>query len=179
MPDRENWNKEGRKEDFAAPFAGWDFGWLDVPELIAKAERVFEFPLVDRDPLPRWSFGATTLLGDAAHPMYPIGSNGVSQAILDADALARALAEQGDPLAALAAYEAERLPATGKIVLANRGNGPEQCMQIAEERAPGGVARVDDVFAEGELAGIAAKYKAVAGFSKEAVQARTERVTPA
>lgn len=179
MPERENWNKEGDKADFAAPFAGWDFGWLDVPGLIAGAERVFEFPLVDRDPLPRWSFGATTLLGDAAHPMYPIGSNGASQGILDADALVRALAEHRDPQEALAAYEAERLPATAKIVLANRGNGPEQCMQMAEERAPQGFARVEDVFAEGELEGIAARYKAVAGFSKEAVQARTEKATPA
>ncbi|MFT4028197.1 MAG: flavin-dependent oxidoreductase [Novosphingobium sp.] len=179
MPDRENWNKEGDKADFAAPFAGWDFGWLDVPGLIAGAERVFEFPLVDRDPLAQWGFGATTLLGDAAHPMYPIGSNGASQAILDADALSRALAEHGEVLAALAAYEAERLPATAKIVLANRGNGPEQCMQIAEERAPGGFERIEEVFAAGELEGIAAKYKAVAGFSKEAVQARAEKVTPA
>ncbi len=87
MPERENWNKEGDKADFAGPFADWNFGWLDVPQLIADAGRVFEFPLVDRDPLPAWSFGATTLLGDAAHPMYPIGSNGASQGILDADAL--------------------------------------------------------------------------------------------
>lgn len=178
MPDRENWNKEGAKDDFAGPFAGWDFGWLDVPGLIADAERVFEFPLVDRDPLPQWSFGATTLLGDAAHPMYPIGSNGASQAILDADALARALAEHRDVPAALAAYEAERLPATARIVLANRGNGPEQCMQMAEERAPQGFARIEEVFAAGELEGIAAKYKAVAGFSREAVEARTEKVAP-
>jgi 2-polyprenyl-6-methoxyphenol hydroxylase-like FAD-dependent oxidoreductase len=176
MPERENWNKEGRKADFAASFADWRFDWLDVPGLIEGAERVYEFPLVDRDPLPHWTYGATTLLGDAAHPMYPIGSNGASQAILDAEALTRALREIGDPLEALQAYEAERLPATAKIVLANRGNGPEQCMQIAEERAPGGFARVDDVFAEGELEAIAAQYKQVAGFSKEAVQARTQKV---
>jgi 2-polyprenyl-6-methoxyphenol hydroxylase-like FAD-dependent oxidoreductase len=123
LPDRENWNKEGRKDDFAAPFADWGFGWLDVPGLIAGAERVFEFPLVDRNPLPRWSFGQTTLLGDAAHPMYPIGSNGASQAILDADALSRALAaDPADPLAALAAYEAERLPATAAIVAMGRSS---------------------------------------------------------
>jgi 5-methylphenazine-1-carboxylate 1-monooxygenase len=172
MPERENWNKEGRKQDFAGPFADWDFGWLDVPQLIADAGQVFEFPLVDRDPLPAWNFGATTLLGDAAHPMYPIGSNGASQGILDADALAAALAAHDDPLAALRAYEAARLPATGAIVLANRGNGPEQCMQIAEERAPQGFGDVADVFAEGELEAIAARYKAVAGFSREAVAAR-------
>jgi 5-methylphenazine-1-carboxylate 1-monooxygenase len=172
MPGTENWNKEGRKSDFEAQFADWDFGWLDVPALIASAEQVFEFPLVDRDPLPAWSFGATTLLGDAAHPMYPIGSNGASQGILDADALVRALEQHDDPVAALKAYEAERLPATAAIVLSNRGNGPETCMQLAQERAPQGFADIGDVFAEGELEAIAARYKAVAGFSKEAVAAQ-------
>lgn len=178
MPGRESWNKEGRKEAFASYFSGWKFDWLDVPALIAGAGQVYEFPLVDRDPLPRWSVGATTLLGDAAHPMYPIGSNGASQAILDADALSRALRSEGDVLKALAAYEAERLPATAQIVLANRGNGPEQCMQIAEERAPDGFAAIDQVFAEGELEAIAARYKQVAGFSKEAVSARAGLVSP-
>ncbi|HWU04128.1 MAG TPA: FAD-dependent monooxygenase, partial [Novosphingobium sp.] len=177
MPERENWNKEGDKADFASHFADWRFDWLDVPGLIAGADKVFEFPLVDRDPLPRWSFGRTTLLGDAAHPMYPIGSNGASQGILDADALTRALAAHPDPVEALAAYEAERLPATAAIVLANRGNGPEQCMQMAQERAPDGFAQLSDVFADGELEGIAARYKAVAGFSKEAVQAKVAAAT--
>ena len=176
MPGRENWNKEGRKQDFAGPFADWDFGWLDVPGLIADAQRVFEFPLVDRDPLAAWSFGVTTLLGDAAHPMYPIGSNGASQGILDADALVAALASHDDPVAALQAYAAARLPATAAIVLANRGNGPEVCMQLAEERAPAGFGDVSEVFAEGELETIAARYKAVAGFSKEAVAAKTARI---
>jgi len=174
MPERENWNKEGRKSDFAGRFTDWKFDWLDVPALIEGAEKVFEFPLVDRDPLEAWSFGATTLLGDAAHPMYPIGSNGASQGILDADALVRALAgHASDPVDALKVYEAERLPATAAIVLANRGNGPEVCMQIAEERAPQGFGDVSEVFAEGELEAIAARYKAVAGFSKEAVAARS------
>jgi len=171
MPGREDWNKEVDRGVFAARFADWRFDWLDIPQLIASAERVYEFPLVDRDPLPAWSFGATTLLGDAAHPMYPIGSNGASQAILDVDMLARSLAATPDATTALAAYEKARLPATASIVLANRGNGPEQCMQIAEERAPQGFARIEDVFAAGELEGIAARYKAVAGFSKEAVNA--------
>jgi 2-polyprenyl-6-methoxyphenol hydroxylase-like FAD-dependent oxidoreductase len=171
MPGREEWNKEVDRSVFAAQFANWRFEWLDIPQLIATAERVYEFPLVDRDPLPAWSFGATTLLGDAAHPMYPIGSNGASQAILDVDALMRSLGEASTPAAALERYQAARLPATASIVLANRGNGPEQCMQMAEERAPDGFARVEDVFAEGELEGIAARYKAVAGFSKEAVGA--------
>lgn len=172
MPERENWNREGNKADFAGAFATWQFDWLDVPALIEGAERVFEFPLVDRDPLPRWSFGATTLLGDAAHPMYPVGSNGASQAILDADALCRALARHPDPITALHAYEVERLPATAAIVLANRRQGPEQCLQIAEERAPNGFADIEECIPRAELEAIAMRYKTVAGFSREAVSAR-------
>ena len=103
---------------------------------------------------------------------YPIGSNGASQGILDSDALVRALAAHGEPVAALKAYEAERLPATAQIVLNNRGNGPEVCMQMAEDRAPEGFQDVSEVFAEGELEAIAARYKAIAGFSKEAVAAK-------
>jgi len=171
MPGREDWNKEVDRGVFAAQFADWRFDWLDIPQLIRSTERVFEFPLVDRDPLPAWSHGATTLLGDAAHPMYPIGSNGASQAILDVDALTKSLSGTSDVAAALAAYEKSRLPATASIVLANRGNGPEQCMQMAEERAPSGFSRIEDVFSPGELEGIATRYKAVAGFSKEAVSA--------
>jgi 2-polyprenyl-6-methoxyphenol hydroxylase-like FAD-dependent oxidoreductase len=109
--------------------------------------------------------------------MYPIGSNGASQAILDVDALARCIATEPAVPAALVAYEKTRLPATASIVLANRGNGPEQCMQMAEERAPQGFARVEDVFAAGELEGIAARYKAVAGFSREAVSALGRKTT--
>ncbi len=179
MPGREEWNKEVDRGVFAGQFADWRFEWLDVPALIAGAERVYEFPLVDRDPLPAWSFGATTLLGDAAHPMYPIGSNGASQAILDVDALVKSIGESSTPAIALARYESARLPATASIVLANRGNGPEQCMQMAEERAPDGFSNVEDVFAAGELEAIAARYKAVAGFSKEAVGALRKPIVPA
>jgi len=104
-----------------------------------------------------------TLLGDAAHPMFPIGSNGASQAILDAEALVRALSAEADPVAALAAYEAERRPATAAIVRANRGNGPEQCMQLVEERAPNGFDRIEDVVAPGELEAITSGYKKLTG----------------
>lgn len=175
MPGREEWNKEVDRSVFADKFTSWRFDWLDIPTLIAGAERVYEFPLVDRDPLPAWCFGGSALLGDAAHPMYPIGSNGASQAILDAEVLCRSLAAERNLAAALAAYEHARLPATASIVIANRGNGPEQCMQMAEERAPAGFNRVEDVFAEGELENISARYKAVAGFSREAVREQGQR----
>jgi len=163
---REDWNRQVDPSVFLPRFEDWRFDWLDVPGLIRDAEAVYEFPMVDRDPLSRWSHGRMTLLGDAAHPMYPIGSNGASQAILDARALTQALAAHADPAEALAAYEADRLPKTAAIVRANRQNGPEQCMQLAHERAPEGFARIEDVFAEGELEAIAARYKALTGMVK-------------
>ena len=166
---REDWNRAGNRDDFAPRFASWKFPWLDVPALIASATTIYEYPLVDRDPLPRWTFGRVTLAGDAAHPMYPVGSNGASQAILDAECLASEIARHGATGAALEAYEAQRRPPTSAIVLANRGNGPEQVMQLAEERAPGGFARIEDVIARDELEAIAARYKQVAGFAKDTV----------
>jgi len=163
-PPREDWNRRGAIAHFLPAFADWRFDWLDVPGLIRAADGVFEFPMVDRDPLPRWTDGRATLLGDAAHPMYPIGSNGASQAILDARALADALAGERDVDFALERYESARRPATAQIVLSNRQHGPECVLDLAEERAPAGFTRVEDVFAPGELAEIAARYKRVAGF---------------
>jgi 2-polyprenyl-6-methoxyphenol hydroxylase-like FAD-dependent oxidoreductase len=162
-PAREEWNRRGSIADFLPAFADWHFDWLDVPALIRSADAVFEFPMVDRDPLPRWTHGRATLLGDAAHPMYPIGSNGASQAILDARALADALTAERDIDAALAHYESARRPATAQVVLSNREHGPERVLDLAAERAPAGFDRVEDVFAPGELAEIAARYKRVAG----------------
>ena len=111
---RWDWNRPGRLDDFIGAFADWHFDWLDVPALMRATEPILEFPMVDRDPLPRWSVGRLTLLGDAAHPMYPRGSNGAVQAIFDARALADALAADADMVAALAAYEHQRRPATAR-----------------------------------------------------------------
>jgi 2-polyprenyl-6-methoxyphenol hydroxylase-like FAD-dependent oxidoreductase len=169
---REDWNRAGRVEDFLPRFEDWRFPWLDVPAIIRGAGQVFEYPMVDRDPLERWTFGRTTLLGDAAHAMYPIGSNGASQAILDARTLAFQLATQPTPEAALAAYEGERRPPTTGLVLANRGEGPERVMQMAEDRAPRGFARVTEVIPQAELEAVAEGYKRVAGFDVEALNAR-------
>lgn len=174
-PPKDDWNREVPKSVFAPAFASWKFPWLDVPKLFDGAERVFEFPMVDRDPLPRWSFGRVTLLGDAAHPMYPIGSNGASQAILDARVLAdelAAAADAGSIEQALAHYEADRLPKTARIVLANRGHGPDHVMQIVEERAPNGFADVHDVASHEELVSIAAQYKAIVGLEIDTVNAK-------
>lgn len=172
MPDRADWNKKIDKEKFAPQFAAWDFGWLNVPQLIEETEAVYEFPMVDRDPLPAWTFGRITLLGDAAHPMYPIGSNGASQAILDADALGEAILAQPTAEQALKAYEEARLEPTANIVMANRKNGPEMVMQIVEDRAPNGFDNLDDVISQQELQDIANQYKQIAGFDREKLNSK-------
>ncbi|BAT58330.1 3-hydroxybenzoate 6-hydroxylase 1 [Variibacter gotjawalensis] len=169
---REDYNRRAVLEEFLPLFESWRFDWLDVPQLIRNALYAYEYPMVDRDPLPRWTHGRATLLGDAAHPMYPIGSNGASQAILDARVLAREFRAHGVTPEALEAYEAERRPSTSQIVLLNRQNGPEQVMQLVEERAPQGFTTIDDVLSRSELEDVAANYKRVAGFQVDALNAR-------
>ena len=169
---REDWNRPGELADFLPQFADWGFDWLDVPGIIEAADQCFEYPMVDRDPLTQWTFNRVTLLGDAAHAMYPIGSNGASQGILDARVLAKEIRKSGSTTEALQAYEAERRPATSKIVLANRANGPEQVMQMVEQRAPNGFSRIEDVLTPAELEGTAANYKRLAGFDRDALNAR-------
>jgi len=169
---REDYNRTADLNEFLPWFEDWRFDWLDVPGLIKNCAHAYEYPLVDRDPLQRWTFGPVTLLGDAAHPMYPIGSNGASQAILDARVLTREILAHGPTNAALLAYEAERRPATTDLVMLNRRNGPEQVMQLVEERAPDGYKVVTDVLSQQELEDIAANYKRVAGFQVEALNAK-------
>ncbi|MFN8020562.1 MAG: flavin-dependent oxidoreductase [Acidimicrobiales bacterium] len=169
LAEREDWNRAGVLEEFIGPFEDWRFDWLDVPALIRSAPGTFRFPMVDRDPVERWSFGRTTLLGDAAHPMYPIGSNGASQAILDARVLTGCLRDIDDPVAALERYDAERRPATAAIVLANRGFGPELPMQLVEERAPDGFDSIDDVISPDEIAQATEGYRRTAGFALQAL----------
>jgi 2-polyprenyl-6-methoxyphenol hydroxylase-like FAD-dependent oxidoreductase len=178
-PPPTDWNKRVDRSVFAPAFADWKWDWIDIPAIIEGAATIYEFPLVDRDPLPRWTVGRVTLMGDAAHPMYPIGSNGSAQAILDARYLADCLADCGDGrsslLYALKEYEAERLPRTAGIVLRNRMNGPEQVMQIAEERAPNGFANIDDVISHAEREAISQRYKRLAGFDKQSLAAAPNR----
>lgn len=167
LSGHEDWNKRVDKSLFADRFQDWKFEWIDIPALIDGAESIYEFPMVDRDPLPRWTFGRVTLLGDAAHPMYPIGSNGASQAILDGRALADALSEPNVGVDdALHAYESHRRPVTARIVMNNRQHGPERVLDLAHERSPNGFTSVSDVFAAGELEEISASYKQVAGFAR-------------
>lgn len=169
---RGDWNRRVSPDDFLHWFDTWTFDWLDVPDLIRRASVVYEYPMVDRDPLPRWTHGPVTLLGDAAHPMYPIGSNGASQAILDARVLASALARHDDPVAACEEYEAERRPATAKVTLSNRQRGPELVIKLAYERAPEGFDDVEDILPLSEREEIAARYKRLAGFDPEMLNNR-------
>ena len=167
-----DWNRRGRVAEVLPHFASWRFEWLDIPALITGAPAVFEYPMVDRDPLPSWSAGRVTLLGDAAHPMYPIGSNGASQAVIDGRVLAWELARHEHPVQALAAYDAARREATAALVLANRQMGPEKVLRIVSERAPDGFDSVEDVMSAAELAAIARDYKLTAGFEVDALNER-------
>jgi 5-methylphenazine-1-carboxylate 1-monooxygenase len=170
---KRDWNRTGSREDFIGAFADWHFDWLDVPAFIRAADSVLEFPMVDQDPLPRWSFGRVTLLGDAAHPMVPRGSNGAGQAILDARALTSALLEHGDPVAALAAYEKQRLEATTRIVLTNRTNPPDAILrEVFQRTGDQPFAAIDDVISREELLALSEGYKKIAGYSKEALRTR-------
>lgn len=171
-PHGADWNRKADKADFLPAFEDWTFDWLDIPRLIRETAEVYEFPMVDRDPLPAWSFGRRTLLGDAAHPMYPIGSNGASQAILDAEALAARFQAGGSVPAILKAYEGDRLGPTADIVRLNRRQGPEQVMQRVHERAPDGFDRLEDVIGREELEEVAARYKQTAGFDLTSVNVR-------
>lgn len=181
-PDRpwnpEDYNRPGKLSDFLPAFEDWRFDWLDIPALIRAAERVYEFPMVDRDPLDAWGDGRVTLAGDAAHAMYPIGSNGASQGILDARVLARALRDHGATPEALAAYEAERRPPTSALVLANRGNGPDQVMELVEQRTGGVFERIEDVLSSEELVETARGYKRLAGMDVGELNARPPILPP-
>lgn len=162
-PDRADWSRAGRIEDLLPTFGRWRFDWLDVPGLITRAEQMLEWPMVDRDPLPGWRLGPTTLLGDAAHPMVPIGSNGATQAVMDAKALAEALSNHDDLDTALAAYEDERRPLCARIVAMNRQEGLDAILDRVEALAPDGFARLADVIDPAEVAAEINAYKAAAG----------------
>jgi 5-methylphenazine-1-carboxylate 1-monooxygenase len=164
-----DWNRPGRIEDFIDIFADWRYDWLDVPALLRSAERIYEYPMVDRDPVAQWSFGRVTLLGDAAHPMYPRGSNGSAQALIDARVLAEAIVglEAGaDPRAALKSYEVQRLAPTARIVETNRSVPPDYIIMKVDELSGGQpFTRIDDVISPHELQAISDEYKRIAGFS--------------
>ena len=171
MPPQD-WTYVARREEVLAAFEAFTFDFLDVVQLIRDAEVVYQYPMVDRDPLPSWDFGRLTLLGDAAHPMHPVGGNGASQAILDARVLARELALRPTIEAAVTAYDSERRPATAAVVQSNRRAGPHRCQNLVEERAPNGFKELSDVITRQELEEIADEYKRIGGFDIEQLNSR-------
>jgi 2-polyprenyl-6-methoxyphenol hydroxylase-like FAD-dependent oxidoreductase len=170
---QQDWNLAGKLEDFLPTFKGWRFDWLDVVALMQQAEQILEYPMVDRDPLPFWTQARITLMGDAAHPMYPRGSNGAGQAILDARVLAACLRESNDVTTALQSYQAKRLQAAYDVVLANRTSGPDSLLRTVHERtADQPFIRIEDVMSAAEIEAIGEKYKRIAGFEREQLRQR-------
>jgi len=167
-----DWTRRGYLEDFAGPYADWQWGWVDVAAMFRAADTILEYPMVDQEPLPRWTFERVTLLGDAAHPMVPRGSNGAGQAIVDARVLTECLLADTDWPAALAAYERRRLPATTEVVLTNRINPPDAILRVVYERTgdrPFGA--IEDVVSRAELVAITDSYKRVAGYDRATLAA--------
>ena len=173
----QDWSLPGRLEDFYPVFADRRFEWLDCAALIRSAEHFFEYPMVDRNPLPYWTQGRVTLLGDAAHPMYPRGSNGAGQAILDARALAGCLKRELDVPEALKAYETARLKAANELVLLNRADPPDTMLREVHRRTGDKpFARIEDVIDRQELVALSENYKRVAGFERDSLARRASLV---
>jgi 5-methylphenazine-1-carboxylate 1-monooxygenase len=171
---RWDWNRPARVADFIADAQDWHFDWLDVPAFLRAADVVLEYPMVDKDPLPAWSFGRVTLLGDAAHPMYPRGSNGAGQAIVDAQTLAELFGGESDVPRALKAYEGKRLRPTAEVVLANRRIPPDAILrEVYERTGDRPFARIDDVISPEELAAITDRYRQIAAYDKRTLEEKS------
>ncbi len=173
-----DWNKPADKADFLPAFTEWTFDWIDCPGLIRASGPVYEYPMVDREPMARWTDGRVTLMGDAAHATYPVGSNGASQAIIDARKLGAALRDHGTTPAALEAYEAEMRPRAEGILRANRGAGPDAVMQMVEDRCGGVFDDIEAVMPRAVLAAHAEKYKRLSGFSIDVLNAQPAILGP-
>ncbi|PWE29151.1 flavin-dependent oxidoreductase [Pararhodobacter marinus] len=175
---RENtgWFRQVGIEDFAHHFDGWTYDWLDVPALIRGAEIAYENPMIDRDPVETWRDGRVLLLGDAAHAMYPTGSNGASQAIVDARELGVAMVGHGATEAALAAFDTAFCGPVSALILRNRGAGPFGLLNMVNDRCGGEFDAIDDVIPAAERAEFMAGYKKAAGFAIEALNAAPARL---
>jgi 2-polyprenyl-6-methoxyphenol hydroxylase-like FAD-dependent oxidoreductase len=172
------WFRQVPASEFAHHFKDWVWDWLDVPALIAQADSVFENPMIDRDPVPTWRDGAVVLIGDAAHAMYPTGSNGGSQAIVDARILGAAMVEHGVTQDALASYDDKLCGPISQLVLRNRGAGPFGLLNMVDERCGGTFDNIDDVIPAEERAAFMAGYKAAAGFAVEKLNTAPPTIAP-
>jgi len=169
--EKRDWNRPGNIDDFIGPLEDWDWDWLDVPAMIRAADMILEFPMIDQDPLPWWTQGRVTLLGDAAHPMVPRGSNGAGQAILDTVALKEAFRASKDPIVALKAYEEKRSPATASVVLTNRKNPPDAILrEVWQRTGDKPFTDIDEVITKAEIMAISDGYKKVAGYDRESLR---------
>ncbi|NOW45771.1 2-polyprenyl-6-methoxyphenol hydroxylase-like FAD-dependent oxidoreductase [Novosphingobium sp. SG751A] len=171
-----DWTKTGwfrpcELTDFAHHFDGFVYDWLDLPALLARSDVAYENPMIDRDPIPTWVDGPVALIGDAAHPMYPTGSNGASQAIVDARTLGRCLIEHGVNAQALAAFDAELCGPVGQLAMRNRGAGPFGLLNLVDERCGGTFDDIDDVIPEAERKQFMLAYQTAAGFARDALNA--------
>ncbi len=176
--DRTGWFRPVETADFADHFAAFRYDWLDVPALIAGAQIAYENPMIDRDPVPTWVDGPVALIGDAAHAMYPTGSNGASQAIVDARVIGARMLDHGVTPAALAAYDAELCGPVSELVLRNRGAGPFGLLDLVDRRCGGEFDDIDAVIPAAERAAFMAGYKAAAGFAIEALNAAPPTIPP-
>ena len=170
-----DWNKKVNNAFLLDKYQNWKYDWLDVYEMIKKSSAVYKFPMSDRDPLPKWTFGRFTLLGDAAHPMYPIGSNGASQAILDAAALTTSLISNSSTEGALVEYDRIRVPETAKIVLQNRKKGPDAILDLMEDRFPNGFTPAQ--IPKEEIEETMKKYKEIAGFDIQSLNEKGKHLS--
>ncbi len=173
-----DWNRRVALDEFAHHFDGWNYGWLDVPAMLRGAKEIFEYPMIDRDPVPSWVDGRVALLGDAAHVMYPVGSNGASQAIVDARVLGAAMVEHGAGAAALRAYDDKLCADISALVLRNRGAGPFGILGLVDERCGGVFDDIDQVIPAAEREAFMARYKAAAGFAIETLNAAPATIAP-
>ena len=169
---------DARRDQVLRHFGDWRVPWLNIPTLIKEATSILEYPMLDRDPLPRWTCGRVVLLGDAAHPMFPVGSNGATQAIIDGRVLAHALATHDDIDKALACYELERRPAMTKIQKSNRSMGPERVIDLVHRRAPNGFDKIDDVISREELKRVSSEYAETGGFTPTVLNTRPSYSVP-
>ena len=173
-----DWNRRVALEEFIHHFEGWDYGWLNVPAMLRGAKEVFEYPMIDRDPVPTWVDGRVALLGDAAHVMYPVGSNGASQAIVDARVLGAAMIAHGVGPAALQAYDGKLCGPISALVLRNRGAGPFGLLGLVDDRCGGVFDNIDEVIPPAERDAFMAGYKAAAGFAIETLNASPSTIEP-
>jgi 2-polyprenyl-6-methoxyphenol hydroxylase-like FAD-dependent oxidoreductase len=162
-----DWNKRVSVEEFIHHFEDWNYDWLDVPAMLRGASEIFEYPMIDREPVPTWVDGNVLLLGDAAHVMYPTGSNGASQAIIDARILGAAMLKHGVTAAALRAYDKQLCSEISALVLRNRGAGPFGLLNILDERCGGVFESIDDIIPPAEREAFMSRYKAAAGFARD------------